>query len=399
MKRWILASLLLSGTAGAQSTETVPPQCTVAQLAAGTCAPAKLGTRVRISNSDSAVDTNCASGTGSNLILCEFDGTTWIQASISETAGPGAANLIENGSFEITDGRGSIASTVQPAGWSDQPGSPSFAYVVTDVSEGAGIAAVVTSTGTGNEGIRQRLFGLKASTAYVFRVRVKAPDIGGCNLFIDDTVTNSIDTSLTTGAFETLETTLTTSALPNIVDMYLRSTDSGDACTWDHATAYQRNAVIASPGRQTCKDNDTSTATTYTGGAFVAVPGISCAVTMPEGAAHVEATGLVVADNDTASPNSLEVELRRDCGSGATSLAWGIGHAAADTDGAGQIQDLVAVPVSDEQAITEPGTTCTYTMRAAGAAGLDWISNDQDADRTSTLILGTTLKVNVIPMR
>lgn len=79
------SALLLMG----QNTETVPPLCTVAELAAGTCAPAKLGTRVRISNSDSTTDTDCATGTGANLILCEFNGTNWAVAS----SGGGATSV------------------------------------------------------------------------------------------------------------------------------------------------------------------------------------------------------------------------------------------------------------------------------------------------------------------
>lgn len=71
------------------NTNTVPPLCTVAQLAAGTCAPVQLGTRVRISNSDLAVgDLNCASGTGVNLILCEYDGTSWVQQGAGAASTP-----------------------------------------------------------------------------------------------------------------------------------------------------------------------------------------------------------------------------------------------------------------------------------------------------------------------
>lgn len=80
MRRWLLAPLALLLLGSNPSNETVPPQCTVSDLAAGTCAPSKLGTRVRISNGNVATgDTNCAVGTGAFTILCEFDGANWIQ--------------------------------------------------------------------------------------------------------------------------------------------------------------------------------------------------------------------------------------------------------------------------------------------------------------------------------
>lgn len=100
MRRWFLAPLALLLLGSNPSNETVPPQCTVAQVAAGTCAPSKLGTRIRISNGNVATgDTNCAVGTGAFTILCEFDGTNWIQVI------PGTATEANNLST-ITTGIG-----------------------------------------------------------------------------------------------------------------------------------------------------------------------------------------------------------------------------------------------------------------------------------------------------
>lgn len=105
-KKWILGLLaltaLLMGTQPNQ--ETVPPQCTVAQLASGACAPAKLGTRVRVSNADVAIgDTNCASGTGANLILCEYNGTNWVASSASSVCNSSAGCLISDGTDWCVD--------------------------------------------------------------------------------------------------------------------------------------------------------------------------------------------------------------------------------------------------------------------------------------------------------
>jgi hypothetical protein len=64
------------------SVKSVLPECTRAQLAAGTCAPARIGTTVRISNADEALDADCATGEGANNIVCVYDGTNWRSAAI-----------------------------------------------------------------------------------------------------------------------------------------------------------------------------------------------------------------------------------------------------------------------------------------------------------------------------
>jgi len=65
------------------ASRSAPPSCSVAQLAAGTCAPARLGTRVRIRNADAAVDENCALDTGAEAIICEYNGTNWVSTDLA----------------------------------------------------------------------------------------------------------------------------------------------------------------------------------------------------------------------------------------------------------------------------------------------------------------------------
>lgn len=125
MRRFLLAAvgLLLMGQSS-PSTETVPPLCTVAQLAAGNCAPAKLGTRVRISNSDSTGDTNCAVGTGSNTVLCEYDGTVWRASgtpptSINLTGSSNPCALIQSAVDDFLTGNQDVAIEVTGRGTVD----------------------------------------------------------------------------------------------------------------------------------------------------------------------------------------------------------------------------------------------------------------------------------------
>lgn len=79
----VLALLLPRHDASAQATNTVPPACTVAQLTGGTCAPAKAGTRVRITNSSGNSD--CTSGTGALTSVCEYDGAVWQRTGVASS--------------------------------------------------------------------------------------------------------------------------------------------------------------------------------------------------------------------------------------------------------------------------------------------------------------------------
>ena len=77
----------------AQSSNTVPPTCTVAQLSAGTCAPALEGTLVHITDGNAAVDTDCATTTGAIDLICEYDGAAHADRSNNETASVRAKDL------------------------------------------------------------------------------------------------------------------------------------------------------------------------------------------------------------------------------------------------------------------------------------------------------------------
>jgi hypothetical protein len=87
--KWLAVLLLLTpALAYAQpaNVETVPPSCNVVRLAAGLCAPARLGTRVRITNTNLGNDTNCASGSGAFDQICEYNGTAWVSTAIASNA-------------------------------------------------------------------------------------------------------------------------------------------------------------------------------------------------------------------------------------------------------------------------------------------------------------------------
>jgi hypothetical protein len=319
-------------------------------------------------------------------------------------AGIGASNLVYNGNFEVTDGTGLVASTTAPAGWSNLSTS-TIAYTdPTAVSEGEGLALKTTAAGGADEGVRKALANLKASTAYVFRVRVRATAGDTCNLNVADGTTTVNDVSLTTGAFETLEAVLTTTAVPATVNMDLRSTLDTDVCEWAHATVFEQYATVPTPGVVACWDTDTTaTSDAYTTVATWVDGLVSCEVTVPGPGYIIQVDGTLVADNDVGnSTEVLAVRLREE----GVTVDLKTGFAAADSDNANRFEDIVSVPVKYVNVNPTPGTTYTYTLEASPGAGSggnpSWdrnLGDDGVDDLNDGALLATNLRVLLIPVR
>jgi hypothetical protein len=79
MRHLGLGLLVVALAGGAWAHEPMPPpSCTVAQLAAGTCAPVRTGMRVRVTNTNTTDDSDCATTTGAVDQVCVYDGTDWV---------------------------------------------------------------------------------------------------------------------------------------------------------------------------------------------------------------------------------------------------------------------------------------------------------------------------------
>lgn len=310
-------------------------------------------------------------------------------------AGIGAQNLVYNGSFEVTDGTGATGSTTTPAGWTNLNTS-TIAYTdPTGVSEGEGLALRTTAAGGANEGVRQALASLKAGVTYVFRARARPAAVAnGCNLSVSDGVTTVTDTSTASGSYQTLEAILTTTAAPATVNVDLRSTADTNVCDWDEVVAFERNASVKQAGAQFCNSSDTTTGTNYGGGAMVAVPGLSCAITPPASSYAVEVDLSVCVDNETGGGSAgVEVELQEN----GSTVAWGAGVVLNDTTGGAQRNvDLACIPVRFVRVQPTPGTTLTYTAKA-GSNQTTVNSNDQDAESISAFATASTLRVKLTP--
>lgn len=328
----------------------------------------------------------------------------FVPVTARDIAGPGLAfNQVYNGSFEVTDGTGSTASTTAPAGWSNLD-TATIAYVdPTAVTEGEGVALRTTAAGGALEGVRQTLANLKASTAYVFRARVRATSGDTCTMGVTDGTTTVSDVSTTTGAFETLEVSLTTTAVPANVTLDLTSTADTDVCDWDHVTVFERLPVVAQPGVQVCHDTDSSTtADAYTTINTWVDALVSCAVTVPGPGFVVEVHGQLVADHEVGGTTSLAARLREN---GTTTRAVGVAAATADSDASGDFRDIAVVPVYYIVANPTPGDTLTFTLEAMPSqdgSGVSWDRNfgtDGANDFDSETGLVTTLDVKMYPAR
>lgn len=204
---------------------------------------------------------------GDNTPSTVADG--WIPVQDSFTGGPlstsfyrFSGNLVFHGSFDGTDGDGDPGATGtttgMPYGWTNRFNSATGTHTYVDpvtVTEGEGLMYVHTTEGaTGTDsGITQTLGGLKASTWYKFEVRASAATDDTCQLRVTGTgvttlpIGQEVETA-TTGAFETLRVWAQTDSSANDLTMILQGPDSGDVCSWKHASVTERTESATSIG-------------------------------------------------------------------------------------------------------------------------------------------------------
>jgi len=176
------------------------------------------------------------------------DGNLYIYTNAAEIEDAGGAagwlpatygqiNLLENGSFEVTDAGGGGADPSIPDGWTDTDGLANLIVNDTGDSEGDGFSFTGISDAV-NEALTQTLdgAGLKPSTTYLIYGRV-APAVTTCSLLTTGAGTNAGVVSANGGAnWETLLDTFITNANtpPTDVVVRLESVANGSDCEWDH---------------------------------------------------------------------------------------------------------------------------------------------------------------------
>lgn len=283
--------------------------------------------------------------------------------------GLGANNLVYNGSFEITDGSGALSALV-PAGWSFDGTTPTTSYLdPTAVSEGEGIAVRLVGSGGADERIIQTLSGLKASTTYVVRARVRS-NIGTCSLVVTGgAVTPLTATSaVAAGTFATLEVEPTTTAVPANLVIRLESDADLDSCDWDHVVALERYANHPTPGVQTCRQVDSTDSDAYYVHFVWADATSDCAVTPPGPGYVVLVRGSVWADNDDGNVCPLGVRITEN-GVTVAFMADEMDPDDRNNDG-DSARDQGSVQIFFMRTNPTPGTTLTYSLEATNATGV-----------------------------
>jgi len=307
-------------------------------------------------------------------------------------AGVGAGNLIYNGSFEVTDGTGSAASTAVAAGWTAVL-TPTFAYAsVNNSTEGDGLAFTTVAAGAALEGASQTLAGLKESTVYVYRVRV-APQSGTCRLLVDDGTSNASATSAAgTATFETLEVLHTTTAGPADVVVSLLSVADTDDCDWDHVTAFERYASFPKPGASVIYTTD-STSDTVIDSTFGNNPFVATTVVVPS-AGFIVLVDASVSVTNFANDGACYARLARDdCAGGAFTAISPIAQHNSVNFQSGSNLTLNAVDVAPV-----PGASCIYRIEVAESSGENCEVNDANigqADQQS----GSWLRAMLLPVQ
>lgn len=317
---------------------------------------------VDVDGSTSGVVAADATTTDAHLLSVWSEGDNAFRRVVARDqggAGIGADNRIYNGSFEITDGTGSAASTTVASGWTNL-NTATIAYATTGLTEGSGLAMRTTAAGGPNEGASQSLAGLKASTTYIYRVRVlPAAVIGGCNLNVRDGTTTATDTSLATGAYETLEVQHTTTAAPATVTVDLRSTADTNVCDWDHVTAFERYAVVPTPGVQAIYTQDnTADATIDT--TFGNNPFVTSRVTIP-GPGYMVLLDGAISYHSPDNSSALFLRLvRDDCAGGAFTAITPTVLSESGPGAANNFWDTVPITAVDTSPVA--GGTCIYRI-------------------------------------
>jgi len=340
------------------------------------------------------IDTGATSTADDNrLTIWNETSNSFVDVTIRDPSGIGANNFIYNGSFEVTDGTGSVASTTVAAGWALVL-TPTLAYAsVANSTEGDGLILRTTGAGAALEGVRQTLAGLKESTTYVYRARVRATAGDTCTFTVGDGTTTASDVSATTGVFETLEVQHTTTAGPADVTVDLLSTADTDICDWDHVTAFERFATVSQPGMQAIYTqnivSDVTIDTTFGNNPFV-----STSVTIPSSGYIVMVDAAVSLSVNTNDGACLARLVRDDCAGGAFTAISPVAIMNSRNFISGQTTPLNAIDVAPVS-----GGTCIYRVEVSEDAVVqDCEVNDTNLGN-NTVQTGSWLRLLLLPTR
>lgn len=273
-------------------------------------------------------------------------------------APPRTDNLVLNGGFEINP-----AADADAAGWTGTNATRGYADASED-SEGGGMAASITATAISGQ-IAQTLGGLKPSTEYEFRARVKPTTGDSCTLRITGGAVPVTDATLADGAFETLTVTATTNSTPDDLVVELESDANTDVCEWDHVSAHERavDQIARTGGYVDFTEDSTETALDGTTWDY----SITAEVTVPGPGYYIRVlTSTCAADASTTT--ALEGRITENVdGGGASTVVSVSGNDASNAN-------AVYLTPFYYQTNPTPGSTYQYAVELRGSTA--WNAND-----------------------
>lgn len=157
-------------------------------------------------------------------------------------------NLILHGGFEGAVGSGDASLSTEPYGWTIVL-TPTIGYIdPTSTSEGEGYMLAITATGAGDEGIKQSIAGLKASTSYTVTVRAKLfGGAGNCELEVTGGASTANATT-TSSTFVTLTAVATTNSTPSDLVVFIQNDADTGVCHYDHVSIVETVFTTPHPG-------------------------------------------------------------------------------------------------------------------------------------------------------
>jgi len=271
----------------------------------------------------------------------------WIEPPVRPT------NHIYNGNFAAWTSSGTAAGD----GWVVIGTPATLSTTTVGVSEGVGNELRVQCNDVG-EGVGQVVSGLKASTKYLVKARVKALSGDVISLKTDHALGSGsyenldLDTT-TTAAYETLAGIILTDSTPTPIDVNIVGTHASDDFDIADVSMYELDETYTErPGGVFLTDTGTATQD-YTAGSAQAIVGLSALSVTAPGPNYAIVANLHV-HGDCGSTNvDVEAELNE------TAVAGGIvsvgGNSTSRTQGSLGIDNHYVVSPA------VPGTTYTFT--------------------------------------
>jgi len=301
--------------------------------------------------------------------------STWIDGPYR----PG--NLIYNGGFDVLD---DLTTSADGDGWTRvlTPTTLGASALTESEGQGDGNGLQVVDTGAALAGVQQTLDGLRADAKYLLTGMVY-DTTGTCRLLTSGADTNELTlTSDDSSAWQRLSGTFETDSTPADVIIQLLAVAQSDDCIFNNIGVFEINTDPVAPGGKVhCYDSITTSTLNHYSGSADTDAGITCTVTPPGPGYMITVRGKLIAENETASSEGFEGDLRQACAATTTvDLSIEGGH----TPTGNVLSDMAELEFFYVNDSPTAGQACTYTLRGRPDSANAWSRNDHDGDVNGT---------------